>query len=71
MEAVFSQSDGHAETKTVHAAHGCHRKLLKLLGGFPFKRGTRIAGRVGLGCKAFVGKQNIGQMVHVTNFIQV
>jgi molybdopterin guanine dinucleotide-containing S/N-oxide reductase-like protein len=32
--AILSQSDGHGETKVVHAAHGCNRRLLELLGGF-------------------------------------
>ncbi|MFC1868556.1 molybdopterin-dependent oxidoreductase [Thermodesulfobacteriota bacterium] len=32
--AIFSQSDGHGETKVVHGPHGCHRKLLDLLGGY-------------------------------------
>ncbi len=32
--AIFSQSDGHGENKVVHGPHGCHRKLLQLLGGF-------------------------------------
>jgi len=32
--AILEQGDGHGETKTVHAAHGCQRKLLRLLGGY-------------------------------------
>ncbi|MEE8619374.1 MAG: molybdopterin-dependent oxidoreductase [Dehalococcoidales bacterium] len=32
--AILCQADGHGETKTVHAAHGCARKLLRLLGGY-------------------------------------
>jgi len=32
--AIFSQSDGHGETKCVHGPHGCHRKLLNILGGY-------------------------------------
>jgi len=32
--AILSQSDGHGENKTVHGPHGCHRKLLELLGGY-------------------------------------
>jgi anaerobic selenocysteine-containing dehydrogenase len=31
---VLLQADGHGESKTVHAAHGCSRKLMELLGGF-------------------------------------
>ncbi len=26
--AILSQADGHGETKVVHAAHGCNRRLL-------------------------------------------
>jgi molybdopterin guanine dinucleotide-containing S/N-oxide reductase-like protein len=36
--AVFSQSDGHGETKIVNSAHGCSRKLLTLLGGYTQQR---------------------------------
>jgi molybdopterin guanine dinucleotide-containing S/N-oxide reductase-like protein len=32
--AVLAQGDGHGETKTVHAAHGCQMKLLDLMGGY-------------------------------------
>jgi molybdopterin guanine dinucleotide-containing S/N-oxide reductase-like protein len=32
--AVFSQSDGHGETKIVNSGHGCMRKLLTILGGY-------------------------------------
>ena len=32
--AILSQADGHGETKVVHAAHGCQRRLLGLLGGY-------------------------------------
>jgi molybdopterin guanine dinucleotide-containing S/N-oxide reductase-like protein len=32
--AIFYQSDAHGENKTVHACHGCGRRLLKLLGGY-------------------------------------
>jgi anaerobic selenocysteine-containing dehydrogenase len=31
--AIFAQGDGHGETKVVHGPHGCHFKLLDLLGG--------------------------------------
>ncbi|CDX03734.1 Pyrogallol hydroxytransferase large subunit [Desulfitobacterium hafniense] len=31
---VLAQGDGHGETKTVHAAHGCQMKLLDFLGGY-------------------------------------
>jgi molybdopterin guanine dinucleotide-containing S/N-oxide reductase-like protein len=32
--AIFSQSDGHGETKIVNSGHGCMRKLLTILGGY-------------------------------------
>ena len=32
--AILSMSDGHGESKVIHAAHGCNRKLLNLLGGY-------------------------------------
>jgi trimethylamine-N-oxide reductase (cytochrome c) len=35
--AIFSQSDGHGETKIVHAAHGCNRRLLSLMGGYTWQ----------------------------------
>jgi trimethylamine-N-oxide reductase (cytochrome c) len=71
MEAVFSQSDGHAETKTVHAAHGCHRKLLRLLGGFTLQtRNTDSWEGWVWGAKHVWGMENLGQMVPVTNVIQ-
>ena len=31
--AIFCQADGHGETKTVHASHGCNTRLLNLVGG--------------------------------------
>ena len=34
MAGILAQADGHAETKVVHAAHGCNRALLGLLGGY-------------------------------------
>ena len=35
--AVFCQGDGHGETKTVHATHGCQMRLMSILGGFTFQ----------------------------------
>jgi anaerobic selenocysteine-containing dehydrogenase len=32
ISAILSQSDGHAETRIVHSAHGCSKTLLDLLG---------------------------------------
>jgi len=36
--SVLLQIDGHGETKTVHAAHGCNEKLLKILGGYTLQQ---------------------------------
>jgi len=70
MEAVFSQSDGHAETKVVHCAHGCHRKLLSLLGGYTLQtRNTDSWEGWVWGAKHVWGMENLGQMVPVTNVI--
>jgi anaerobic selenocysteine-containing dehydrogenase len=35
--AILAQADGHGETKLVHAAHGCNRRLLSLLGGYTWQ----------------------------------
>lgn len=35
--AVLAQGDGHAESKIVHAAHGCQFELMKLLGGCTYQ----------------------------------
>ncbi len=32
--SVLAQHDGHGESKTVHACHGCQTNLLELMGGF-------------------------------------
>jgi len=37
LSAVLIQGDGHAETKMVHAAHGCNRRLMSLLGDYTFQ----------------------------------
>src|SRR4030043_2114313 len=35
--AILMQGDGHGETKVVHAAHGCARRLLRLMGGYTYQ----------------------------------
>ncbi len=68
MEAILSQSDGHGETKCVHSAHGCHRRLLKLLGGYTLQtRNTDSWEGWYWGAKHVWGCENLGQMVPVTN----
>ncbi len=70
MEAILSQSDGHGETMCVHAAHGCHRKLLALLGGYTLQtRNTDSWEGWYWGAKHVWGCENLGQMVPVTNVI--
>jgi len=67
-EAIFSQSDGHGETKTIHSAHGCHRKLLRLFGGFTLQtRNTDSWEGWVWGAKHVWGMENLGQMMPATN----
>lgn len=35
--AILAQADGHGETKLIHAAHGCNRRLLSLMGGYTWQ----------------------------------
>ena len=70
MEAVLSQSDGHGETKIVHAAHGCNRRLLRLLGGYTLQtRNTDSWEGWYWGAKHVWGCESLGQMVPVSNVI--
>ena len=32
--AVMCHGDGHGETKTIHGPHGCHLRLMKIVGGY-------------------------------------
>ncbi len=68
MEAILSQSDGHAETKTIHSAHGCHRRLLRMLGGYTLQtRNTDSWEGWYWGAKHVWGCELLGQMVPVAN----
>jgi molybdopterin guanine dinucleotide-containing S/N-oxide reductase-like protein len=70
MEAILSQSDGHGETMTINAAHGCHRKLLRLLGGYTLQtRNTDSWEGWYWGAKHVWGCENLGLMTPVTNVI--
>ncbi len=61
MEAILSQSDGHGETKCVHSAHGCNRRLLKLLGGYTLQtRNTDSWEGWYWGAKHVWGGENLG-----------
>ncbi len=71
MEAILSQSDGHGETKCVHSAHGCHRRLLSLLGGYTLQtRNTDSWEGWVWGAKHVWGCENLGEMVPVNNVIE-
>jgi len=35
--AILAQADGHGETKCIHAAHGCNRQLLLIMGGLTWQ----------------------------------
>jgi molybdopterin guanine dinucleotide-containing S/N-oxide reductase-like protein len=68
MEAILSQSDGHGETACVHSAHGCHRRLLKLLGGYTLQTRNPDSWEGWYwGGKHVWGGENLGQMMPVTN----
>ena len=69
-EAILCQADGHGETKTVHATHGCNTRLLNHLGGF-----TAQARNPGSwegwhwGAKHAWGMEPVGQIRHQTNLV--
>lgn len=68
MEAILSQSDGHGETNCVHAAHGVHRRLLSLLGGYTLQtRNTDSWEGWYWGAKHVWGCETNGFMDPVTN----
>jgi len=68
--AILSQSDGHAETSTVHPAHGAQRKLLELLGGYTLQcRNTDSWEGWWWGAKHVWGMENLGQQMPVTNLM--
>jgi molybdopterin guanine dinucleotide-containing S/N-oxide reductase-like protein len=68
--AVLSQSDGHAETKVVHSAHGTHRRLLELLGGYTLQSRNPDSWEGWYwGAKHVWGMEPVGQMWPVTNVI--
>jgi len=70
MYAILSQSDGHGETKIVHAPHGCARKLLTMLGGYTLQtRNTDSWEGWYWGAKHAWGMEPVGQQSPVTNAI--
>jgi anaerobic selenocysteine-containing dehydrogenase len=68
--AVLSQSDGHGETKQVHAPHGCMRSLLQLLGGFTYQTRNPDSWEGWYwGAKHVWGGEPVGQMQPQSNVI--
>jgi molybdopterin guanine dinucleotide-containing S/N-oxide reductase-like protein len=68
--AILSQSDGHGETKIVHAPHGTSRKLLALLGGYTLQtRNTDSWEGWYWGAKHVWGCEPVGQQMPVNNAI--
>jgi len=66
--AILYQSDAHGENKTVHACHGCGRKLLTLLGGYTLqvRNPDSWEGWV-WGAKHVWGMEPVGQQVPQAN----
>ena len=68
--AILSQSDGHGETKVIHAAHGCNRRLLKLLGGYTVQTRNPDSWEGWYwGAKHVWGCEPIGKQVSQSNLI--
>jgi anaerobic selenocysteine-containing dehydrogenase len=67
---IFAQGDGHGETKVVHGPHGCHFKLLDLLGGATIQiRNADSWEGWYWGTKHFWGGEPFGLMPNPTNLI--
>lgn len=70
LSAVLSQSDGHGETRTVHASHGCTKKLLDLLGVCTWQhRNTDSWEGWYWGAKHVWGMEPVGQMMPQSNVL--
>jgi len=68
--AILLQADGHAETKVVHSAHGCNRKLLSHLGGYTRQsRNPDSWEGWHWGAKHAWGMEPVGQQLPQTNNI--
>jgi molybdopterin guanine dinucleotide-containing S/N-oxide reductase-like protein len=68
--AILYQSDCHGENKTVHASHGCARRLLKLLGGYTLQvRNPDSWEGWDWGAKHVWGMEPVGQQVPSANVI--
>jgi molybdopterin guanine dinucleotide-containing S/N-oxide reductase-like protein len=68
--AILYQSDCHGENKTVHASHGCGRRLLKLLGGYTLQSRNPDSWEGWVwGGKHVWGMEPVGQQVPQANVI--
>jgi molybdopterin guanine dinucleotide-containing S/N-oxide reductase-like protein len=68
--AVFSESDGHAETAVVHTPHGTSRRLLELMGGYTLQTRNPDSWEGWYwGAKHVWGMEPVGEMWPVTNII--
>ena len=68
--AILYQSDCHGESKVVHAAHGCARKLLRLLGGYTLQSRNPDSWEGWVwGAKHVWGMEPVGQQVPTANVI--
>jgi molybdopterin guanine dinucleotide-containing S/N-oxide reductase-like protein len=68
--AILSQADGHGETKVIHAAHGCNRRLLRLLGGYTYQTRNPDSWEGWYwGAKHVWGCEPVGKMVPQSNLI--
>jgi molybdopterin guanine dinucleotide-containing S/N-oxide reductase-like protein len=70
LSAILSQSDGHGETKLVHAAHGCTKSLLDLLGNCTWQHRNPDSWEGWYwGAKHVWGMEPVGQMQTQSNVI--
>jgi molybdopterin guanine dinucleotide-containing S/N-oxide reductase-like protein len=68
--AILYQSDCHGEGKIVHAAHGCARKLLRLLGGYTLQSRNPDSWEGWVwGAKHVWGMEPVGQQVPTANIM--
>ena len=68
--AVLVQADGHGETKVIHAAHGCQRRLMRLMGGYTYQTRNPDSWEGWYwGAKHVWGCEPVGKQSHQSNII--
>jgi anaerobic selenocysteine-containing dehydrogenase len=68
--AILAQCDGHAESKVIHSAHGCNRRLLALMGGMTYQTRNPDSWEGWYwGAKHVWGCEPVGKQVPQTNLI--